>query len=150
MVRERLEHLPEEASVQFSETILVVDDEDIVRRIVARELLKHGYHVLEAWDGESALRVCALTKRIHLLLTDVSMKGISGPQLAQILTSSRPEMKVLFMSGYPENIFTPPPGLGMAFIEKTFTMDELNKMIRELLDPGSSERDVGGDQIWSI
>jgi len=124
-----------EAPVQRPETILVVDDDDIVRRVVARGLLKYGYHVLEAEDGESALKISAENSRpIDILLTDVAMRGINGHQLAQLLFSSRPEMKILLMSGYPEYTFAPLPGPGVAFIEKTFTIEELNGKIRELLD----------------
>jgi CheY-like chemotaxis protein len=135
--------VPKTISAGGSETILVVDDEDIVRRVVARGLIKHGYHVLEAEDGESALEICAANSRmIDLLLTDVSMRGINGHQLAQLMFSSYPEMKILLMSGYPEYTFAPLPGPGVAFIEKTFTIDELNGKIRELLDV----RKVGSDQ----
>jgi len=121
-------------SARGSETILV-DDEDIVRRVVSRGLIKSGYHVLEAEDGESALKISATSSRpINLLLTDVSMRGINGHQLAELFLASHPEMKILLMSGYPEHTFAPLPGPGTAFIEKTFSIDELNKTVRRLLD----------------
>jgi two-component system cell cycle sensor histidine kinase/response regulator CckA len=87
-----------------AETILVVDDQAPVRSVVREILQPTGYIVLEAGSGEEAVRICAGQEGpMHLLLTDVMMPGMSGPQLAQRLARLRPEMRVLYMSGYSDD-----------------------------------------------
>jgi two-component system, cell cycle sensor histidine kinase and response regulator CckA len=120
-----------------TETILVVEDESIVRRTAVKSLHKLGYTVLEAANGKEALEVCAsYHKPIHLLLTDVIMPGLNGRQLAEMVSPNRPEMKILYMSGYTENIIVQRGLLkpGIAFIEKSFTSDALSRKVREVLD----------------
>jgi two-component system, cell cycle sensor histidine kinase and response regulator CckA len=120
-----------------TETILVVEDEDMVRRVVMKALVKHGYKVLEAKNGKDALQICAsYADRIHLLLTDVIMPGMNGRQLAELLAPSRPEMNVLYMSGYTENVIVNRGILkpGISFIEKTFTSERLCFKVREVLE----------------
>jgi two-component system, cell cycle sensor histidine kinase and response regulator CckA len=120
-----------------SETILVVEDEDEVRKLAAGILSRQGYKVLEASHGGDALLM--MEKRpepIELLLTDVVMPGISGPDFARRLKILRPELKVLYMSGYADNgIFQ--QGIlerGMAFLQKPFTVENLARKVREVLD----------------
>jgi CheY-like chemotaxis protein len=87
-----------------AETILVVDDEEVVRTLTAQVLRRHGFSVIEAENGRVAEeRARATTRRIDLLLTDVMMPGALGPEVAMTLCALRPEMRVLFMSGYTED-----------------------------------------------
>jgi len=119
------------------ETILVVEDENPLR-LLAREFLeKSGYHVLDAPTGEEALGVARNYRGpIHLLLSDVIMPGMSGPDLAAHLKRERPDTRVVFVSGYAdaalENHGLSEPG--MAFLAKPFTREEVLRKVREMLD----------------
>jgi CheY-like chemotaxis protein len=121
-----------------SETILLVEDEDSVRGLACRILLGEGYLVLEASNGEEALRISAdYPDPIHLLLTDVVMPGgMSGRQLAANLSALRPQMKVLYMSGYTDDAIVHHGVLdeGIAFLQKPFTLIMLTHKVREVLD----------------
>jgi two-component system, cell cycle sensor histidine kinase and response regulator CckA len=123
-----------------SETILLVEDEDMVRTLARRILESHGYRVLEARDGVDALNVAQRhTDPLHLLLTDVIMPNMSGKELAQHLKQKRPDVKVLYMSGYTEN-FVSHQGIldaDVALIEKPFAEDALVQRIRAILDASS-------------
>jgi CheY-like chemotaxis protein len=81
-------------------TILVVEDEAIVRMLLVEGLEEQGYMVLEAEDGNAALDIVASSERIDLLATDVGLPGINGRQLAEMARSQRPDLKVLFLTGY--------------------------------------------------
>ncbi|MGE5114296.1 MAG: PAS domain S-box protein [Acidobacteriaceae bacterium] len=115
-----------------SETVLLVEDEDGIRILTKAFLEQQGYAVLVATNGPEAL---ALTKNysepIHLLLTDVIMPGMRGTELAARLKGERPGMRVLYVSGYPEEEITDPDA---TFLQKPFLMEELGFMIRSLLD----------------
>ncbi|MGE3706262.1 MAG: ATP-binding protein [Vicinamibacterales bacterium] len=118
-----------------SETILLVEDEPALRDLGAAMLRRSGYWVLEAANGAEALEVCARQAGpIHLLLTDVVMPGITGAGLARRILPTRPETRVLYMSGYTDN----PEGLGLGpdsdFLGKPFTPSELLDRVRSLLD----------------
>jgi len=120
-----------------SETVLVAEDEPMVRGLVRDVLQMHGYTVLEARDGEEAVAVAVqYAGPIHLLLTDVVMPGgMSGRAVAERLTESRPELKVLYMSGYPDDAVVR-HGVqheGAAFIQKPFAPAALTQKVRELL-----------------
>jgi PAS domain S-box-containing protein len=119
------------------ETVLVVEDEGIVRKVTTRALEKYGYRVLQADSGQAALGVAsAFEGSIELLLTDVVMPGMNGQQLQERLSPTRPQMRVLYMSGYGENIIAS-RGLirpGISFIEKSFTAEMLCRKVREVLD----------------
>jgi len=120
-----------------SETILLVEDEDMVRQVARRILARHGYSVLEAASGDNALVVSREhAGPIHLMLTDVVMPGMSGQEIMENLKSQRPEMKVLFMSGHTENAIVHHGVLnpGTAFIQKPFKYNVLAHKIREMLD----------------
>ena len=117
--------------------ILVVEDEEGVRKLVLEMLKKQGYSVLEAANEEEALLICRQYKdTIHLMVTDVVMPGISGPELAKRLVVIHPEMKVLYMSGYADNAIVHHGVLkeGVNFIQKPFTIEGLAKKVREVLD----------------
>ncbi len=118
------------------ETILLVEDEDLVRKVLSRMLALNGYTVLEAAIGPEALRINQEHQApIQLLLTDVVMPGMSGPKLAEALVPLRPGMKVLYMSGHTENAIVHHGVLepGIAFIQKPFRHSALLQKVREVL-----------------
>jgi len=121
-----------------SETILAVEDEIEVRKLVAQILTNQGYKVIEASNGEQAIKVARENseKKIHLLLTDVVMPGMSGRELAETLGLLHPNMKVLYMSGYTDNAIVHHGVLeeGVNYIQKPFTLDALARKVREVLD----------------
>jgi PAS domain S-box-containing protein len=126
----------EPGSVQGSETILVVEDEESVRELVRRALEQYGYHVLIASDPIQALEVAKTrTGQIHLLLTDVVLPHMSGRTLAARLVSANPSMRVLYMSGYADNSIVKHGVLadGMAFLQKPFTPATLALKVRTVL-----------------
>jgi PAS domain S-box-containing protein len=119
------------------ETILVVEDEAGIRALVRKILRRQGYQILEASQGEEALAVCAQHKgRIDLLVTDVMMPQMSGRELATKLIALRPDIKVLYVSGYTDDSMLQsgsfPPGT--AFLQKPFTLGSLLGKVREVLD----------------
>ena len=121
----------------ISETILLAEDEELVRRVTGRILEGSGYTVLPAGSGPEALSISQRHEApIHLLLTDVLMPEMSGAKLAEALTPLRQEMKVLFMSGHTENAIVHHGVLepGIAFIQKPFRRDTLLRKVREVLD----------------
>ncbi len=119
------------------ETVLVVEDEERVRAVAVSLLTQHGYKVLEAKNGTDALSICEREKdEIHLMLSDVIMPNMNGRQLAERLASIRPQMKVVFMSGYTDNVIAENGILesGSSFIQKPFTPTSLLRLLREKLD----------------
>jgi PAS domain S-box-containing protein len=125
-----------------SETVLVVEDEEAVRSLTVRLLERRGYKVLQASDGLEAQTVAdEYAGPIHLLLTDVVMPGPSGAKTAQKLLVGRPQMKVLFMSGYTDNAIVYHGVLdpGTSFIEKPFSADSLARAVRQALDDQGME-----------
>jgi len=123
--------------VKGTETILLVEDEDVVRDMAHEILEETGYEVLEARDGKEAQRIAEqFPGEIHLMLTDVVMPIMSGRQLVELLTPKRPEMKVLYMSGYTDDAIVHHGvlGQGTPFIGKPFSPEALSRKIREILD----------------
>jgi signal transduction histidine kinase len=119
-----------------SETILLVEDESVVRNLGVRILEKLGYRVLPAANGQEALRLAEQHRQpIHLLLTDVVMPNMNGRELSERISTLHPETKVLFTSGYCENIIMHRGVLdgGVAFIGKPYSLDELGAKIRQVL-----------------
>jgi CheY-like chemotaxis protein len=119
-----------------TETVLVVEDADGLRRLAMRLLTRQGYRVLGAANAEEALEVFEQHPSIDVLLTDVVMPGASGSEMARQLLLLRPALKVVYMSGYTEDAIvhhgvTLP---GIAFLHKPFTADTLGRKIRSVLD----------------
>jgi DNA-binding response OmpR family regulator len=117
-------------------TILVVDDDPWVRVLVRDVLAREGYRVLEASDGQDAIRVAGgHPGPIHLLLTDVVMPGMNGCELAAGLSALRPDLKVMFMSAYDRD-FLVEHGLnpGGPVITKPFTIEYLSRRVEMVLD----------------
>jgi signal transduction histidine kinase/CheY-like chemotaxis protein len=133
--RETREPAETEGLLAEAETILVVEDEDAVRAVARRTLLIQGYTVMEAENAQVALDLAAgYPGRIHLLLTDVVMPGLSGPFLAERLRSERTDTRVLFMSGYSGDIIPPGVRARDGFLEKPFTPMSLARAVRQTLD----------------
>lgn len=118
------------------ETILVVDDEPLVRMVAVEILEELGYHVLEAGDGPTALRIMNSGQPIDLLVTDVGLPGgMNGRQLADAVRADRPDFKILFVTGYAENAVLNHGHLehGMHVMTKPFLSDAFARRVRELL-----------------
>jgi len=117
-------------------TVLVVEDEEEVRALARDVLEMNGYTVLEALDGEDAVRLGeSHPGPIHLLITDVVMPRMSGPELARRLRACRPDLKVLCMSGYPESPEREIEGAASwtVWLQKPFTPDSFMGKVRECL-----------------
>jgi CheY-like chemotaxis protein len=130
---------PHPAHAGGGETILVVDDEEAVRSSTRRALERAGYDVISATDGSDALRL--FTEHdggIHMVITDVVMPGLGGRELVGRLKIMKPNLPVLFVSGYTEEgvrrqgVLEP----GAAYLEKPFTPERLLRRVREVLDAG--------------
>jgi PAS domain S-box-containing protein len=135
------------ATLHGTETILLVEDEEQVRRIALNILRRQGYQVIAAQNAGEALLICERHPGgIDLLLTDVVMPQMSGPELAKRLAAIRPEMKVLCMSGYTDDSIVRHGVLqtGVAFVQKPITPALLTRKVREVLD-GDDVSKNGGD-----
>jgi len=132
----------EPGTVKGTETILVVEDEPNLRYLARQFLEKQGYRVIEAADGAVAMQIAVAHEgMIHLLLTDVIMPGMNGRELAQRIVEIRPNTKVLYMSGYTENVIGRNGTLdaGVRLLQKPFTLHDLKNRVREVLDSTPGE-----------
>ncbi len=123
--------------IKGTETILVVEDNEMVRKLACSILKNHGFKTLEAKDGIECLDLYGKSsKKIDLLLTDVVMPHMNGRELYEKMLELRPDIKVLYMSGYPEDIITPQGVVpkGLQFLQKPFTFNTLLEKTREVLD----------------
>jgi PAS domain S-box-containing protein len=118
------------------ETVLVVEDEPVVRDLIVEVLKDLGYRALEATDGPSGLKILQSRERINLLVTDVGLPGMNGRQLADQARDHRPDLKVLFITGYAENAAVAGGFLdqGMEMITKPFAVDALAARIRDMIE----------------
>jgi len=131
------EHVPgvnTAEAVATGETVLVIKDEPVVRGVILEMLGEQGYRTLEAVDGPSGLNILRSSAQIDLLITDVGLPGISGRQVADQARESRPDLKILFITGYAESValadgFLQP---GMEMITKPFDLDNLSRRIRAM------------------
>ncbi len=138
-VRESVAPRERRLSPKGSETILLVDDEEGVRKLVTAVLQSNGYDVLEASNGGAALAVYEKNgHKIDMVLTDIVMPQMTGFELGRELTASAPGLKILYMSGYRENTAGSTPGESpKPFLHKPFTPDVLLAKVREVLDGGN-------------
>jgi CheY-like chemotaxis protein len=134
-----------EQSLSGTETILLVEDDEQVRALARRALQPQGYTLLEAQEGQTALHLATNHQgAIHLLLTDVIMPGMSGKTLAINLLEMRPILKVLYMSGYPDDTIVHHGLLepGVQLVQKPFSALTLARKVRHVLN----EPPFGGDE----
>ncbi len=124
-------HLADEGEV-----VLVVEDDPVVRGLVVEELAELGYTAIEAVDGGQGLAMLQTGRRIDLLITDIGLPGLNGRQMADAARLARPDLKILFMTGYAENAALASGFLehGMAMITKPFAMEALATRIRAMLE----------------
>ena len=127
-----------------SETVLLVEDDQMLRRVASRILLRNGYKVVEATHGDDALTVCEQYEgEIHVMLTDVVMPGMRGSELANRVAVLRPAMKVIYMSGYTDDAIANRGDLpeDISFIQKPFSPDALLQKLRHVFDAAQSQTD---------
>jgi two-component system cell cycle sensor histidine kinase/response regulator CckA len=138
--RSKAVHLaPSALSARGRETLLLVEDEQMILRAAQEALRGFGYRVLSARDGAQALELSERTNEpIHLVITDVIMPGIGGRTLAERLAARRPNIRILYSSGYAENTIVDQGVLddGVNFLQKPYTATALAKRVREVLDKG--------------
>ncbi|WNV07110.1 PAS domain-containing protein [Tardiphaga sp. 709] len=127
--------LKDDQRVAAGETLLVVEDEPVVRSVIVDMLQDEGYRVLEAVDGPSGLRVLRETPNIDLLVTDIGLPGMNGRQLADQAREARPDLKILFITGYSESVVMAKGFLlpGMEMITKPFDLDHFLQRIRAMI-----------------
>jgi len=119
------------------ETVLVVDDEPTLRMVVAEVLVDSGFAAIEAADGAEALAVLRTPARVDLLITDISLPGgMNGMQVAEAGLAIRPDLKVLFITGYAENTVARAGfrGTNVKVLTKPFSVDALGAKIRDIID----------------
>lgn len=137
-------------SVEGHETILLVEDEEDVRVLIRDELRKLGYRIVEARNGiEACLVATPYIGKLKLLLTDIVMPGMSGTELARHLRVIKPELKLLFISGYTDDIGIGAGDPASAYLQKPFTPEALASSVRELLDVEPTNRMRGSQQSES-
>lgn len=119
-----------------AKTILLVEDEDTVRRVIERLLVKLGYDVLSARHAEEAIEIFdERDEELDLVLTDVVMPGLTGVEMAEVLKEKRPDMKFLFTSGYTsKELGGSPQAPPEPFLPKPFSMDQLSQSVRKALE----------------
>jgi hypothetical protein len=132
---ERVASAVADEHIATGESVLVVEDEPVVRGVIVEMLHDQGYRVLEATDGPSGLRMLRLNDRIDLLVTDVGLPGMNGRQLADQARETRPGLKILFITGYAGNAAVAKGFLqpGMEMITKPFDLDNLAQRVREMV-----------------
>jgi CheY-like chemotaxis protein len=128
---------PPVEDLRGGKTVLVVEDEESIRKLAIEILGEYGYEVLSAGDGEEALRIAAVHEgEISLLLTDVVMPRMGGPELFERLRQQRPGIKVLYVSGYTDNAIVHQGVLdpGIAFLQKPYAPTSLARKVKDVLN----------------
>ena len=123
----------EPSSTQSVKRVLVVEDEEVVRGLVRQMLVGQGYEVLVAQDGEEAIDAAPRRSTIDVLLTDLTMPNVGGREVAERLRESQPGLKVIYMSGYAEDLPTGALPPSTSFLGKPFTFAELTETVRSLI-----------------
>ena len=126
-----------------AETILVVEDEETVRTLASRVLSEAGYGVIRAADGAEAFNVVNDGERVDLVLSDVVMPRMSGVELAERLATVRPDLPVIFMSGYTGTELAPGVHAAAGFLQKPFAAESLLQRVRAVLDAAAEGRPDG-------
>jgi two-component system, cell cycle sensor histidine kinase and response regulator CckA len=136
---------PEKKTFRGAETVLVAEDEDGVRTVITEMLRNQGYSVVTADGGPAALEIAATLPHMDLLISDVMMPGMNGPELAEKLRAIRPELRVLYVSGYTDRAMTREGELepGTALLHKPFSPDQLASKVREVLDANPAPNGSG-------
>jgi two-component system cell cycle sensor histidine kinase/response regulator CckA len=129
-------HAPQERAAGGEERVLVVDDEPVVRRLLARILRSRGYDVFETEDAQSALAfMSSANRQMDLVVTDIVMPTASGAGLAEQIKARWPAVKILFVSGFPTTDALPASEMSsIPLLGKPFTPDQLEAKVREVLD----------------
>lgn len=142
--RQPSESASERPRARDHEIVLLVEDEEKVRHVTVDSLRELGYTVVQASSGEAALQQLRLQPTIDLLLTDVVMPGMTGRALAEAVRAEKPELKVLYMTGYTRNAIVHNGVLdaGVAFLQKPFTAGQLATKVRQVLDGQGANRPV--------
>ena len=124
-----------DAATGAGETVLVIEDDSAVRLIISNVLQDLGYACVEASDGQAALPILTSNTPLDLLITDVGLPGMNGRQIAEIARQHRPDLKILFVTGYAEHATGHAPFLarGMEMVTKPFALDALALKIRDML-----------------
>jgi two-component system, cell cycle sensor histidine kinase and response regulator CckA len=132
-------HVAAEPAARGDETILLVEDDAAVRELARTTLQRHGYRVLAAADAEDALRIeHSFHEPIALVLSDIVMPGMQGPELATVLRARRPALRVLFMSGYAADRLMVEALKDSSLLKKPFSAAALTRAVREVLDRESA------------
>jgi PAS domain S-box-containing protein len=138
------EAAPAARDVTGQDTILLVEDEEAVRSFAARALRMRGYNVLEAGGGDEALEIVQGGAEIHLIITDVVMPNMDGPTMVKHVKQIKPEIPVIFMSGYAEEAFRRDEGAGdIHFLPKPFGLKQLAAKVKDVLSGTAVPRKVG-------
>jgi DNA-binding NtrC family response regulator len=126
--------MPETDLPRGKETILVVEDEAPVRELVGDVLRLQGYKVLTAEDGQTALQLAdAHAGHIDLVVLDIVIPGMHVKELVDRLTAARPDLRILYISGFTGDLVGPQVGVATNFLQKPFTVDGLARKVREVL-----------------
>jgi PAS domain S-box-containing protein len=147
----RTEAQPEKILASKHATVLVVEDDALVRAIARRTLAEAGFSVLDAEDGHQALAIVARQEAIDVVLTDVAMPVFGGRELAQRLSQLRPGLPIIFMSGYTDDDLARRGLLdaGIPFLEKPFSPEDLARMVEDILQAGPSQRTTTSEKPYT-